>query len=69
MRRKFVSSSYLESVGYDASSATLEVEFTDGAIYQYFNVPERIYQNLMEATSHGRYFYDYIRDSFTFRAA
>ena len=47
--------------------ATLEVEFHSGSIYQYFRVPERVYNALMSARSHGSYFNDHVRDSYTTR--
>jgi hypothetical protein len=56
MVRTPVSSSNLRSVGYDPHTATLEIEFNSGSIYEYYNVPESIYQGLMTASSHGQYF-------------
>lgn len=56
MERNSVSSSNLASVGYEVSLKTLEVEFNNGGIYQYFNVPESVYNGLMNASSHGSYF-------------
>lgn len=55
MTRTQVVSSNLESVGYDVASKTLEVEFKEGRVYQYFDVPASIYQGLMSADSHGSY--------------
>ena len=46
----------MNSVGYDIESRILEIEFTGGVIYQYFDVPEDIYLDLMSAESKGRYF-------------
>lgn len=56
MVRQNVSSSNLSSVGYDLNSNTLEVEFNHGGIYQYSNVPVNVYEELMNASSHGQYF-------------
>jgi hypothetical protein len=39
MNRIAVQSSNVTSVGYDASSSTLEVAFHSGGVYQYFGVP------------------------------
>jgi len=36
MERQYVTSSNLQSLGYDPTSKTLEIEFNDGAIYQYY---------------------------------
>ena len=46
MDRTPVSSSNLASVGYDPSTKTLEIEFNDGAVYQYDDVPESEYTGL-----------------------
>jgi len=61
MNRTPVSSDNLMSVGYEPSSMTLEIEFKSGRIYQYFDVPETVYQELMTAPSHGKFFNAYIR--------
>ena len=61
MNRVPVTSSNLVSVGYEINSSTLEIEFRNGAVYQYFDVPESEWQSLMQATSHGTYFSAYIR--------
>lgn len=56
MNRIPVSSSNLASAGYDSSSSTLEIEFLNGGIYQYFGVPEYVYNELLNADSKGQYF-------------
>ena len=61
MQRTYVSSSDLRSVGYDPGSQTLEVEFVNGGIYQYYGVPATVYQGLMNAPSHGKYFHAHIK--------
>lgn len=66
MLRQPVNSSNLQSVGYDPSSGTLEIEFKNGSIYQYPGVPASIYQGLMAAPSHGTYFARYIRDQYAY---
>ena len=55
--RQFVGSSALVSVGYSKRLHSLEVEFTNGAVYRYLEVPPKVYRNLMEAESKTR-FYD-----------
>ena len=56
MNRKSVESSNIASIGYDAENEILEIEFNHGGIYQYFNVPKNVYAEMMNASSHGRYF-------------
>lgn len=62
-----VSSSNLKSVGYQLSAQTLEIEFNSEGIYQYFNVPESVYQGLMTAVSHGSYFHQFIKDTYPYK--
>ena len=66
MDRTPVGSSNLVSVGYEATTLTLEVEFLSGAVYQYFDVPEFEWQGLMQASSHGTYFNAHIRDMYRY---
>ena len=46
MDRKQVNSSNIQSIGYDVQSAILEVEFTSGDVYQYFNLLYIDYANV-----------------------
>jgi hypothetical protein len=62
--RTRVISRTLASIGYDRSTSTLELEFTSGSIYQYFDVPEAIYLQLTGATSRGKYFNQNVRERF-----
>lgn len=66
MKRQAVESSNLASVGYDAENKILEVEFKHGGVYQYFDVPESVYEELMNADSHGKYFVHNIKDDYEF---
>ena len=66
MRRKPVESSAISSVGYDARSGMLEVEFSSGAVYDYFEVPRAVYEGLLKASSKGRFVSRRIRDRFPF---
>lgn len=69
MERQPVSSSNLVSVGYDVNSETMEIEFKNGSIYRYSNVPLFEYERLMSADSHGIYFNANIRDRYSFERA
>ena len=66
MNRIRVVSANVHSVGYDAGAGTLEVEFTSGSVYQYFDVPESEYEGLMSAGSKGRYFNRNIKDCYAY---
>ena len=67
MYRNPVTSSNIRSIGYDSQSGTLEVEFTSGDVYQYFNVPEHLYRGLTNASSKGQFLNDYIRNSYRYQ--
>ena len=47
-------------------SEILEVEFNSGNIYEYYNVPQFIYDRLMEAGSLGTFFNAEIKNNFAF---
>jgi len=66
MEREIVDSSVVLSVGYEPSSETLEVEFKNGGIYQYYNVPEPIYLNLMASDSKGKFLHVYIKPEYPY---
>lgn len=65
MNRTSVVSSDIKSTGYDFTMRILEIEFNSGGIYQYFNVPESIYGGFMSASSHGKYFHEFIKDQYS----
>lgn len=67
MERMAVSSSNLLSVGYEIETMILEIEFNSG-LYQYYDVPEYIYQELINSSSLGHYFNHNIKNNFSFSA-
>ncbi|HLP60968.1 MAG TPA: KTSC domain-containing protein [Candidatus Deferrimicrobium sp.] len=66
MTRIAVSSSNVESVGYDLNTQTLEVEFKNGNIYQYFDVPEAVYNQMVYADSAGEFLINNIKGVFRY---
>jgi len=67
MNLRKVNSSNISDVGFDPSNSTLIVRFKNGSYYQFDNVPERAYMNMIEATSVGKYFNSYIKNNFQFK--
>lgn len=55
MERTRIKSSHLVSVGYDSTTRTLEVEFKNGAVYQYAGVSPQKFSAFASAESHGEY--------------
>lgn len=66
MNRQPVTSSNIASIGYDVDSQTLEIEFLNGGLYQYFDVPQYVHQELMNASSHGQYLAQNIKGAYRF---
>jgi len=55
VERKHVESSLVTSIGYDATTSVLEIEFHDGDVYRYFDFPEFLYKGLMASPSKGHF--------------
>ena len=66
MDRQPVSSSNIASIGYDNDTEILEVEFLNGSVYEYKNVTSVVYEELMNAASHGSYFNREIRMTYSY---
>ena len=61
-----VQSSNLAGVDYDGQR-TLVIAFRSGRIYEFVDVPLTIYEGLMHASSHGKYFHAQIKKRYSFR--
>lgn len=66
MNRITVDSTTLRTVGYDAERQLLHIEFQNRSVYQYFNVPATVYEELLHASSKGACFNRTIRPRFKF---
>jgi len=64
MERTPVSSSMVLSLGYDEISQTLEVEFSSNLVYQYYNVPNVLYQQMMASDSIGKFVNSQVKPNF-----
>jgi len=65
MERQFTDSSMISSIGYDASNSILEVEFSSGVIWQYYDFPESQWYEFESSGSKGKYSHTEIKDQFT----
>lgn len=62
-----VESSNLAKVGYNRDEERLVVVFKkSGDVYEYYDVPEYVYEELMNVDSHGVYFGKNIRTSYRY---
>ena len=65
MQRKRVNSSKLRAVGYDEATRTLEVEMSNGQIYQYSGVYPEVYRRFMAAPNPTSFLDDKIAEEYT----
>jgi hypothetical protein len=68
MDRKRVNSSKLRSVGYDEKTRTLEVEMSNGLIFQYTGVYPDVHRRFMPAPNPTSFFDDKIAEEYTPKA-
>ena len=59
--RQEVQSSAMAKIGYSKRRHILEIEFVNGAVYRYFDVPFSVYDDLMSAESKARFYDSNIR--------
>ncbi len=57
------------SVGYDAEAEILEIEFVNGHLYQYFDVPPSLFAEILGSESAGAYFNTAIRGHYRYARA
>ncbi|MBS3914312.1 MAG: KTSC domain-containing protein [Bacteroidetes bacterium] len=55
MEMSTVDSTNLSAVGYDINQALLRIEFHNGSVYEYYDVPQNVFEELMAAESKGSY--------------
>jgi YD repeat-containing protein len=65
VQRKRVNSSKLRSVGYDEATRTLEIEMSDGQVFQYTGVYPEVHRRLMAAPNPTSFFDDKIAEEYT----
>ena len=59
--RRPVESAAIAAIGYSKRRHILEIEFVNGAIYRYFDVPPAVHRDLMSAASKARFYDSNIR--------
>jgi hypothetical protein len=64
VERKRVNSSKVRSVGYDEKTRTLEVEMSNGEVFQYGGVYPEVYRRFMAAPNPTTFFDDKIAEEY-----
>jgi hypothetical protein len=59
-------SAVVSAIHYDTASTTLRVIFVSGMIYDYKNVPEKIYKAMKTSGSKGSYLNQHIKGHYEF---
>jgi len=62
-----VTSTDIHSIGYDAPTNVLRVQFKSGGTYDYFNVPVHLYESFMQASSHGKFLNENIKYNYRYQ--
>ena len=59
-------SSVISSIAYDSATFTLRITFVSGMIYEYKNVPEKVYHALNTSGAKGIYLNQHIKGKYSF---
>lgn len=65
MERSNVSSSMIDTIGYEQETKELEIQFNSGNTVTYYDVPLTVYQEIMQSPSKGKFFHLFIKDQYS----
>lgn len=60
----YVNSRAISRIEYNETTSVLSITFRTSGTYDYYNVPNSVYCNFLEASSKGRFFNDFIREQY-----
>lgn len=60
------SSSNVARISYDSDNSTLEVEFHNGSIYQYYDVGSNVWEDFKAASSKGQFIHQYLKGKYRY---
>lgn len=60
-------SSQVRSIGYEKEKQVLQIEFSSGGVYDYFGVPESVYEEFIHAESLGQFVGTRIRGAYEYK--
>lgn len=60
------SSSNVSRISYEESNSTLEVEFHNGSIYQYYDVGVNVWQDFKAAPSKGQFIHQNLKGKYRY---
>ena len=59
-------SSVVAAIKYDTGASTLRVIYVSGSVYDYKEVPEKVYKKMKEAISKGEFLNKHIKPKYEF---
>ena len=59
-----IDSSCIDHIDYDSETLDMSIGFKQGNIYAYKNVPNSVFEGLMNAKSKGKYFHENIKNKY-----
>jgi hypothetical protein len=62
-------SSNIARFSYDEVSHVLKVEFKNGSVYAYYDVPEQLFNSMLHAPSKGQYLAQQVKGSYRYARA
>ncbi|MBO4223395.1 MULTISPECIES: KTSC domain-containing protein [Bradyrhizobium] len=65
MRR--VQSTGIEAAGYGRAQRTLRIRYPGGSTYDYFAVPAKVFKELLDAESKGRFVNWYVKPRYRYK--
>ena len=66
MQRRATNPTSVYSAGYNERTQTFEVELQSGKVYQYYDLPQKVYEDFTQAKSKTLFYNEKIRDVYAF---
>lgn len=63
----YMPSTVIQRMFYDKDNHVLRIVFTSGMVYDYLEVPEKVYEEMRSAFSKGIFFNQAIKDKYEFK--
>jgi hypothetical protein len=67
MKRTPIPSDFISAIGYAPCASVLEIEFADGTINQYLEIPTSVFDALMASLAHETFFRELIEPHYNVR--
>jgi len=64
---RIMPSTVISKFFYDADNRMLKIVFVSGIVYEYKNVPKKVYEEMKASGAKGIYFNQYIKGKFEFK--